>query len=134
MSDSLFRCRRCGLEGEYYSTGKTLCPVTRKVVCDSCAEAAQVKYDHFGGSTYDPARDKKRLSAQQQAVLDVMRDGKWHTSAEVAEAIGAKPESYSAVTARIRGIRTIYNNPEAVESKNLGGGRWIYRMTVGVAA
>ena len=139
MSDSIYTCKRCGKSGEYYSTAKTLCPVTNRVVCQECADKAKARiepraFTHFGGATYDPARDGKRLSKQQQAVLDVMRDGAWHTSSDVARAVNAEPESYSAITSRIRDIRKIYNSEDAVESKNLGGGKWIYRMTVGVEA
>ena len=134
MAEDTWHCPRCGKGGDYYSTDKTICPVTKKCVCPSCASAAESRFNHFGGSTYDPDRDGKRLSAQQKAVLDVMRSGDWFTIPQVAEAIGAPPESLNAIGARIRDIRKIYQREDAVERRHVSGGLWEYRMTVGVAA
>lgn len=131
MSDSIWKCPRCGKSGEYYSTDKTICPVTKKCVCQECGDKAEAKlreFNHFGGSTYEPARDRERLSKQQLAVNAVMSDGQWHKSVDVAKAIGAKPESYAAVTSRIRDIRKICKSEEAVERRHLGGGLWEFRV------
>lgn len=131
MADPTFTCPLCQRTWPYDAIGKVPSLKHRACICEHCANP-EPQFDHFGGETYDPVRDQVRLSKQQAAVLEVMRDGRWRTSAEVAKAIGAKPESYSAVTARIRDIRKIYQSDSAVESKNIGGGKWIYRLTIGV--
>lgn len=137
MGEGLFKCPRCGSEGEYYSTGKTLCPVTRKVVCDACAEAAQERaspkaFTHFGGATYDPARDYERLGPQQLAVNRFMADLKWHTPTEIM-ASGIKGTD-SSITARIRDIRKEFPAHAAVERRRKPGaessGINEYRVTI----
>lgn len=135
MGEGLFKCPRCGSEGEYYSTGKTLCPVTRKVVCDACAEAAQERaspksFNHFGGATYDPALDEERLCAQQQAVNALMADGAWRTPLDIQARVKG---SESALTARLRDIRKPFGKV-AVERRRKPGaessGINEYRVTI----
>ena len=54
------------------------------------------------GSTYDHARDGKRLSMQRNRVLAFMRRGAWHTLSEISRRTG-DPES--SVSARLRQLR-----------------------------
>lgn len=131
-AEKTFQCAECRRTWPYDAVDKVPSLKHKACICETCASPKA--FNHFGGATYDPARDGKRLSKQQQAVLDVMSDGKWRSSAEVAEAIGAKPESYAAVTSRIRDIRKIYQREDAVERRHVSGGLWEYRLTVGVAA
>lgn len=124
--DRTFTCAECRRTWPYDAVDKVPSLEHRACICGECASPKV--FTHFGGSTYDPARDGKRLSAQQLAVNAVMSDGQWHKSVEVAKAIGAKPESYAAVTSRIRDIRKICKSEEAVERRHLGGGLWEFRV------
>ena len=133
MAEKTFTCPECNRTWPYDAIGKEPSLKHRACICEHCANP-EPGYDHFGGETYDPGRDKARLSKQQQAVIEAMSDGEWHTIPQVAEAIGAPPESLNAIGARIRDIRKIYNDSNAVERQHLGGGLWTYRMTVRRAA
>ena len=62
----------------------------------------------FDGKTYDPALDKSRLKSQLGRVFDVMADGRWHTLADIEEAIFSqhgKCDSQPGISARIRDLR-----------------------------
>ena len=132
MGAENFTCPECQRTWPYEAADKVPCMKRKKCICGECASPKA--FTHFGGSTYDPARDGKRLSAQQQAVLDVMSSGDWFTIPQVAEAIGAPPESLNAIGARIRDIRKIYNRKDAVERRHVSGGLWEYRAHIEVAA
>ena len=56
----------------------------------------------FDGVTYDPARDKARLTRQLGRVYEVVRHGDGHTLASIASITGA-PEG--SVSARLRDLR-----------------------------
>jgi hypothetical protein len=124
-----FFCPACNRTWPYEAVTKVPCMKRKKCICEECASPVP-EFNHFGGSTYDPGRDKTRLSKQQAAVIEVMRCGDWFTIPQVAEAIGAPAESLNAIGARIRDIRKIYNNPNAVERRHVGGGLWEYRFKV----
>lgn len=79
------------------------------------------------GSTYDSARDFARLNAQQAAVWAVVKDGCWHTLAEIAQATG-HPEA--SISARLRDFRGMGCT---VERDYVERGLWRYRATRGAA-
>lgn len=79
----------------------------------------------FSGATYEPERDRERLSRQLDAVRRAMLDGAWRTLAEIAAAAGA-PEA--SVSARLRDLRKPRFGGWTVQRKNLGGGTWQYRV------
>jgi len=54
----------------------------------------------FDGATYEAEKDRARLSAQLQAVFDLMRDGEWRTLDE----IGIGLFEWSGVMAMTQGI------------------------------
>ena len=66
------------------------------------AKNAPVTAPDFDGVTYDPARDKARLTRQLERVYEVVRHGDWHTLASIASITGA-PEG--SVSARLRDLR-----------------------------
>lgn len=76
-----------------------------------------------GGSTYDHARDFARLNTQQEKVWAVVRDGQWHTLADIAEKTGC-PEA--SVSARLRDLRKMGCT---VEHECIRRGLWRYRVT-----
>lgn len=80
------------------------------------------------GVTYDHARDGRRLCAQHHRVLSFMRDGGWHSLAEIAE-YTKDPEA--SVSARLRDLRKPRFGSYIVQRKNFGGGIWKYRLLVG---
>lgn len=80
------------------------------------------------GITFDHARDGRRLAAQHHRVLAVLRDGQYHSLAEIA-AHTHDPEA--SVSARIRDLRKERFGSYGVERKNFGGGCWKYRLLVG---
>ena len=75
------------------------------------------------GETFDEARDGKRLNAQAAHVFRLMRDGKWRTLAEIAEATG-HPEA--SVSARLRDFRKV---GYTVDRQHVSKGLWQYRLT-----
>ena len=66
------------------------------------AKNAPVTAPDFDGVTYDPERDKARLTGQLERVYEVVRHGDWHTLASIAAITGA-PEG--SVSARLRDLR-----------------------------
>jgi hypothetical protein len=73
------------------------------------------------GATYEPVRDGKRLCAQALRVYAFVKDGCWHTLAEIAAATG-DPEP--SVSARLRQIRA---SGFTVERAYVENGLWKYR-------
>jgi hypothetical protein len=51
---------------------------------------------HFGGETFDAARDGGRLTAQYDAVFGLMADGEPRTLEQIARATGHPTHSVSA--------------------------------------
>ncbi len=79
----------------------------------------------FDGATYVPALDGQRLGRQQQNVLNIMRDGKWRTLREIADAAGA---SEASVSARLRDFRKERHGHQTVERQRVMGGMHVYRL------
>lgn len=78
--------------------------------------------DTFGGATFNPKRDKARLTGQLQRVHDLMLDGVWRSLSEIAISVGG---SEAGVSARLRDLRKA---GQVIEKKNEGQGLWLYRM------
>lgn len=79
----------------------------------------------FDGETYDPDRDRERLSRQLYAVLDVMKDGIWRTLPDLANATQS-PEA--SVSARLRDLRKPRFGAHTVERQYLKKGLFQYRL------
>ena len=79
----------------------------------------------FDGIDYVPERDDVRLSGQLRRVFRVMRDRKWRTLHELAQATG-DPES--SVSAQLRHLRKPRFGAYTVERRHLGQGLYSYRV------
>lgn len=63
---------------------------------------------HFDGATYVPKHDHERLTCQLGRVLYVLRDKRWRTLGEVAEAIEERcgcSDPEASISARLRDLR-----------------------------
>lgn len=78
----------------------------------------------FDGGTYDPGRDRERLSGMLSRVATVMADGRWHTLRELATVTGG---SEAAVSARLRDLRKPRFGGHTVERRYVVAGLWEYR-------
>ena len=78
----------------------------------------------FDGRTYDPGRDRERLSGMLARVATTMADGQWHTLRELATATGG---SEAAVSARLRDLRKPRFGGHTVDRQHVGNGLWEYR-------
>lgn len=84
----------------------------------------------FGGATYDPASDQKRLTGQLQRVFEAMRGGQWMTLGEIQAIAGG---SEAGVSARIRDFRKVAFGGHTVDRRRRGEasrGIWEYKLTV----
>lgn len=85
----------------------------------------------FGGVTYDPDLDRKRLGDQMIRILDCMLDGKWRTLREISD-MTDDPEA--SVSARLRDVRKLWGEGamEARRTPSVDGrrGLWQYRVRV----
>lgn len=81
----------------------------------------------FDGPAYDPALDHDRLRRQLGRVWDLMRDGRWRTLYEIAEATG-DPET--STSAQLRHLRKPRFGGYVVEKRRrtATGGTWEYRL------
>ena len=75
------------------------------------------------------ARDQRRLSGNLARTYAVMKDGRWRTHEEIAEAVGC---SVQGASARLRDLRkekflALYPNG-GVEKRRITDGTWEYRM------
>lgn len=80
----------------------------------------------FDGRTYSHTRDGKRLSRQFADVLAYVADGRWHTLAEIAQAVRA-PEA--SVSARLRDARKARFGGFAIEREYVSEGLHRYRLS-----
>lgn len=80
------------------------------------------------GTTYDHARDGKRLHAQHHRVLAFMRDGAWHTLEAIHKAT-KDPEA--SVSARLRDLRKEKFGAFNVERRYVARGLFEYRIQFG---
>jgi len=81
----------------------------------------------FDGATFDAERDAERLTGELRAVFDYVRDGRWHTLAEISAAIN-KPEA--SVSARLRDLRKARFGAYEVEREYVERGLWRYRVAL----
>ena len=80
---------------------------------------------YFDGATYEPERDKVRLSGQLVAVKQILSDRRWHTISEIAQRIGG---SEAGVSARIRDLKKERFGRHRIEKRYVSNGLWRYRM------
>ena len=80
---------------------------------------------NFKGVAYRNAEDGERLADQFERVWEIMRDGRSHTIAEVAERTGDPAHS---VARQIRYIRGAARGSHVVEREHLGRGLHAYRV------
>jgi hypothetical protein len=83
----------------------------------------------FGGTTYEPQRDRTRLKGQLARVADFMGDGKWHTVPELAAACECSETSASA---RLRDLRKTQGDFPGltIVREYVSKGLWRYRMVL----
>jgi hypothetical protein len=82
---------------------------------------------HYNGPEYIPSRDHARLSDQTARVFDLMKDGRWRTLAQIAEATG-DPEP--SISAQLRHLRKERFGGHTVDRNHIGGGLYQYRLLV----
>lgn len=87
-----------------------------------------MRLHRFDGTTYQPARDSRRLSKQWERVRDLMLDGRWRTLRQIADATNC-PEA--SVSARLRDLRKPRFGGYTVERKAQPNGLHLYRVPVG---
>ncbi len=75
------------------------------------------------GSTFNEARDGKRLAEQAERVFNLMKDGQWRTLRQISAATG-DPEA--SVSARLRGIDGWQGWKK--DRRNVGNGLYEYRI------
>lgn len=81
----------------------------------------------FDGADYQPARDDARLTAQQQRIFDLMKDGIWRTLHEIHYLTGA-PEA--SVSAQLRHLRKARFGGHELQKEYIGDGLYRYRVIV----
>ena len=79
----------------------------------------------FDGVTYEPERDKARLTGQLERVRALMSDGQWRTLRQIAEAVGG---SEAGVSARLRDLKKKKFGGLTVDKVHAAGGVWVYRV------
>lgn len=89
------------------------------------AEGTYVADADHSGETYDAARDRARLNAQQERVFNVVRDEAWWLLAEISEITG-DPEA--SVSARLRDFRKPRFGGFTVDRRYVGRGLHEYRL------
>lgn len=82
-------------------------------------------FPHRDGATFEPGRDARRLAAQHHRVLAFMRDGNWHTLAEIA-VYTRDPEA--SVSARLRDLRKPRFGSHSIERQYVERGLFKYRL------
>ena len=84
----------------------------------------------FDGATYEPAKDRKRLMSQLEAVRDVMSAGTWCTISGITGLLQMQYRllaSEAGVSARIRDLRKAKFGACSIERMRRGG-LFYYRM------
>jgi len=77
------------------------------------------------GSDFIPELDQIRLTGQMLKVFEYMRNGKWRTLFEIADAIN-EPEA--SISAQLRHITRSYNGGHKKEKRRRTCGTWEYRI------
>lgn len=126
--DRTFTCPLCQQSWSYEAADIVPSLKHKKCICSGCASPKA--FNHFGGATYDPARDRERLGAQFCRIVELMADGKARTLQEIARETGF-PEA--SISARLRDIRKHYGT-DAMESRRGDRNQWIYTAHIEVAA
>jgi hypothetical protein len=80
---------------------------------------------HFGGETFEPARDGSRLANQLADVRAYMSDGAWHTLAEIEEATG---HPQASISSRLRDLRKRPNGGHTIDREYVCRGLHRYRL------
>jgi hypothetical protein len=82
-----------------------------------------------GGATFDAKKDEKRLDRQHAHVWHVMRDGRWHTLADI-ERRTSHPQA--SISARLRDFRKKRFGSHEVQRERDGWvqGLFHYRLVV----
>lgn len=83
----------------------------------------------FDGPAYSPPHDKRRLTGQIRRVYDLMRDGRWRTLQEIADATG---DPHASISAQLRHLRKAKFGGHAVEKRHRGPkeqGLYEYKLT-----
>ena len=81
------------------------------------AKGVPVNAPDFDGVTYDPERDKARLTGQLERVYEVVRHGDWHTLKSIA-AITKDPEA--SISAQLRNLRKARFGSYDIRRKRVG--------------
>lgn len=79
----------------------------------------------FGGSTYDAARDYRRLKGRLLRVYLLMIDGQWRTLAEIQSHVGG---SEAGISARLRDLRKSEYGGHVIEREHVECGLHRYRL------
>ena len=82
----------------------------------------------FDGDSYDPALDEERLKNLLGRVWGFMRDGGWHTLADIRSSCGGTEAS---VSARLRDLRKERFGGYTIDRQRVSGGLYEYRMNKG---
>ncbi len=77
------------------------------------------------GNTFDRTRDGHRLNGQAADVYHFMQSGEWVSLKQISEATGHPEASCSA---RFRDFSKPKLGNMKTEHRNLGGGKWQYRL------
>ena len=81
----------------------------------------------FDGETYEPKKDKPRLTKQYLRVFNLMKDARWRTLRGISAGVDA-PEA--SVSARLRDMRKKRFGSHKVERERGEGGTHTYRLIV----
>lgn len=84
-------------------------------------------FPRFDGATFDAARDGKRLGAQMEAILNLMKDGESWALRGLSAATGY-PES--SISARLRDLRKPRFGGYTITREYVERGLWLYRMVL----
>jgi hypothetical protein len=91
--------------------------------------------EQFDGDTFESKADGKRLSTLLDRVYGLMRDGRWRTLREIADATKGSEASVSARLRDLRKPRFQIGRPNGgVERERVEGGLWRYKMLLRGAA
>jgi hypothetical protein len=82
---------------------------------------------HRDGSTYEHARDARRLAGQHARIFSLMKDGCWRTLQEIAAHTN---DGEASISARLRDFRKERFGSHTVEREHLGDGLFRYRLFV----
>jgi hypothetical protein len=79
----------------------------------------------FNGSDYDPQRDDARLIGQLLRIWEYMKDSKWRTLSEIAQATG---DPQASISAQLRHLRKPRFGAHTVDKEYLGNGLYQYKV------